>query len=63
LSAGPDTVKCIKLKRSQYAHHIVRTGNSRIPKKVLNRKFRGRRPVARPGLRREDVRRDSLLLI
>jgi len=60
---GPDTVKCVKLKRSQYAYHIVRTGNSRIPKKVLNRKFRGRRLLERPRLRWEDVRRDSLLLM
>ena len=56
---GPDTVKCIKFKISQYAHDIVRMGNTRIPKKVLNRKFRGRRPVKRPLLRWEDVRRDS----
>jgi len=38
-------------------------GNSRTLKKVLNRKFRGRRPVERPRLRWEDVRRDSLLLM
>jgi len=55
----PDTVKCIKFKRLHYAHRIVRMGNSRI----LNRKFRGRRPVERPRLRWEDVRRDSLLLV
>jgi hypothetical protein len=36
--------------------------NSRIPKKVLDGKFHGRRPVGRPRLRWEDVRRDSLLL-
>ena len=39
-------------------HDIVRMGNTRIPKKVLNRKFRGR-PVKRTLLRWEDVRRDS----
>lgn len=59
----PDTVKGIKFVRSQYAHRIVRMGNSRTPKKVLNRKFRGRRPVERPRLRWEDVRKDSLLLM
>jgi hypothetical protein len=38
--------------------------NSRIPKKVLDGKFRGRRPVGRPRLRWEDnIRRDSLLLL
>jgi hypothetical protein len=37
--------------------------NSRIPKKVLDGKFHGRRHVGRPRLRWEDnIRRDSLLL-
>jgi hypothetical protein len=36
--------------------------NSRIPKKVLDGKFHGRRPVGRPRLRWEDIRRESLLL-
>jgi hypothetical protein len=36
--------------------------NSRIPKKVLDGKFYGRRPVGRPRLRWEYIRRDSLLL-
>jgi hypothetical protein len=36
--------------------------NSRIPKKVLDRKYHGRRPVGRPRLRWEDIRRDLLLL-
>jgi hypothetical protein len=36
----------------------------RIPKKVLDGKFHGRRPVGRPRLRWEDnIRRDSLLLL
>ena len=60
---GPDTVKCMKFKRSQYAHRIVRMGNTRIWEKVLNRKFRGRRPVKRPLLRWEDVRRDFFFLL
>jgi hypothetical protein len=38
-------------------------GNTRIPKKVLNRKFRGRRPAKRPLLRWEHVMRDFLLLM
>jgi hypothetical protein len=38
--------------------------NSRIPKKALDAKFHGRRPVGRPQLRWEDnMRRDSLLLL
>jgi hypothetical protein len=37
--------------------------NCRIPKKVLDGKFLGRRPVGRPRLRWKDIiRRDSLLL-
>jgi hypothetical protein len=36
---GPGIVKCIKLKRLQWASHIVRMDNSRIPKKVLDGKF------------------------
>jgi hypothetical protein len=45
---GPDIVKFIKFKRLQWAGHIVQMDNSRIPKKVLDGKFRGRRPVGRP---------------
>jgi hypothetical protein len=60
---GPDIVKFIKFKRLQWASHIVQMDNSRIPKKVLDRKYHGRRPVGRPQLRWEDnIRRDSLLL-
>jgi hypothetical protein len=61
---GPDVVKFIKFKRLQWADHIVRMDNSRIPKKVLDGEFHGRRPVGRPRLRWEDsIRRDSLLLL
>jgi hypothetical protein len=35
-------------------------GNTRIPKKILNGKFSGRRPVERQRLRWEDIRRDSV---
>jgi hypothetical protein len=37
--------------------------NSRIPKKVVGGKFHGRRPVGKPHLRWEDIRRDSTLLV
>ena len=38
--------------------------NSRIPKKVLDEKFRGRRPVGRRRLRwEENIRRDYSLLL
>jgi hypothetical protein len=59
---GPDIVKFIKFKRLQWACHIVWMDNSRIPKKVLDGKFHGRRPVLRPRLRWEDIRRNLLLL-
>jgi hypothetical protein len=61
---GPDIVKFIKFKRLQWASHIVRMDNSRIPKRVLDGKFNGRRPVGIPCLRWEDnIRRNSLLLL
>jgi hypothetical protein len=64
LLGGPDIVKFIKFKRLQWAGHIVRMDNYRIPKKVLDGKFHGRRPVGRPRLRWEgNIRRDSLLNI
>jgi hypothetical protein len=44
---GPDIVKFIKFKRLQCAGHVVRMDNSRLPKKVLDGKFHGRRPVGR----------------
>jgi hypothetical protein len=54
-------VKFIKFKRLQWAGHIlvVRKGNFRIPRRVLDGKFHGRRPMGRPRLRWED----SLLLL
>jgi hypothetical protein len=44
---GPDVVKFIKVKRLQWTGHIIRMDNSRIPIKVLDGKFHGRRPVGR----------------
>jgi hypothetical protein len=63
LLEGHDVMKFIKLERLQWAGHIVQMDNSGIPKKVLDGKFHGRRPVGRPRLRWEDIRRDSLLLL
>lgn len=35
----------------------------RIPKKVENVRFHGRRPLGKPRLRWEDIRKDSSLLL
>jgi hypothetical protein len=60
---GPDIMKYIKFEKLQWAGHVVSMDNSKIPKKVLNDKFHGRRPVGRPQLIREKHgRKDSLLL-
>jgi hypothetical protein len=48
---GSDVVKYIKLKRLLWATVVVRMDSGRIPKKVLDGKFHGRRPMRRPRLR------------
>jgi hypothetical protein len=45
---GSDIVKFINFKRLQWASHIVRMDNSRIPKKVLDGKFHERKCMGRP---------------
>jgi hypothetical protein len=55
---GPDTVRYIKIKRLQWADHIVQ-----MPRKVQNGKLHGRRSVGKPQLRWEHIRRDSSLLL
>jgi hypothetical protein len=47
LLGGPDLVKFIKFERLHWAGHIVQMDNSRIPKKVLDGKLHGRRPVGK----------------
>ena len=42
---------------------MVRTYNYRIPKKLLDGKLHGKRPMGRPRLRLEDIKIDSLLLL
>jgi len=54
---GPDIVRYIKIKRLQWAGHIVQ-----MPREVLNGKLHGR-SVGKPQLRWEHIRRDSLLLL
>jgi hypothetical protein len=60
----PDIVEDIKIRRLVWAGHIIRTEEERIPKKVLNRNFRTKRPVGRPRTRWADVvQKDALQLL
>jgi hypothetical protein len=60
----PDIVKDIKIRRLEWAGHIIRMEEERIPKKVLNRNFHTTRPVGRPRNRWANVfQRDALQLL
>jgi hypothetical protein len=57
-------VEDIIIKRLEWAGHIIRKEEERIPKKVLNGKFHTKRPVGRPRKRWADVvQRDALQLL
>ena len=57
-------VEDIKIRRLEWAGYIIRMEEERIPKKVLNGKFRTTRPVGRPRTRWADVvQRDALQLL
>jgi hypothetical protein len=57
-------VEDIKIIRLQWAGHIIRMGEERIPKKILDGNFRTTRPVGRPRTRWADVvQRDVLQLL
>ena len=57
-------MKYIKFKRLQWAGHVAKTDNARIPTEVRNGKFCGRRPVGKQRLRRRVKNRmDSSLLL
>jgi hypothetical protein len=52
----PNIVEDIKIRRLEWAGHIIRMEEERIPKKkVLNGKFYTTRPVGRPRTRWADV--------
>ena len=54
----------IKIRRLEWAGHIIRMEEERIPKKVLNGNFHTTRPVGRPRTRWADVvQRDALELL
>jgi hypothetical protein len=57
-------VEDIKIKRLEWAGHIIRMEEERVPKKVLNGNFHTTRPVGKPRTRRADVvQRDALQLL
>jgi hypothetical protein len=57
-------VEDIKIRRLEWAGHIIRMEEERIPKKVLNGNFHTTRPVGRPRTRWADVvQRDALQLL
>jgi hypothetical protein len=57
-------VEDIKIRSLEWASHIIRMEEERIPKKVLNGNFCTTRPVGRPRTRWVDVvQRDALQLL
>jgi hypothetical protein len=54
----------IKIRRLEWAGHIIRLKEERTPKKVLNGNFHTTSPVGRPRTRWADVvQRDALQLL
>jgi hypothetical protein len=57
-------VEDIKIRRLEWAGHIIRIEEERIPKKVLNGNFHTTRAVGRPRTRWADVvQMDALQLL
>jgi len=57
-------VEDIKIRRLEWAGHVIRMEEERIAKKVLNGNFHTTRPVGRPRTRWADVvQRDALQLL
>jgi hypothetical protein len=57
-------VEDIKIRRLEWAGHIIRMEKERIPKKGLKGNFHTTRPVGRPRTRWADVvQRDALQLL
>jgi hypothetical protein len=60
----PNIVEDIKIRRLEWARHIIRMEEERIPKKVLNGNFHTTRLVGRPRTRWADVvHTDALQLL
>jgi hypothetical protein len=55
-----DIVNDVKLRRLQWARHVIRMPEERIPRKVMMGKMEGLRPIGRPRKRWMDgVRTDA----
>ena len=64
LYSEPNIVEDIKIRRLEWAGHIIRMEEERIPKKVLNGNFHATRPVGKPRTRWADmVQGDALQLL
>jgi hypothetical protein len=64
LYSETDIVEDIKIRKLDWAGHIIKKKKKRIPKKVLNGNFHTKRPVGRPRTRWADVvQRDALQLL
>jgi hypothetical protein len=64
LYSEPNIVEDIKIRRLEWAGHIIRMEEERIPKKVLIENLHTTRPVGRPKTRWADVvQRDALQLL
>jgi hypothetical protein len=60
----PNIMEDIRIRRLEWAGHIIRMEEERIPKNVLNGNFHTTRPVGRPRTRWTDVvQRDALQLL
>ena len=54
----------VRYKRLQWAGHVIRMEEDRMPRRILQAKFEGRRTVGRPRIRWEDaVRVDAEKLL
>jgi hypothetical protein len=57
-------VKDIRIRRLEWAGHIIKIEEKRIPRKILNGNFHTTRPVGRPRTRWADVvQGDALQLL
>jgi hypothetical protein len=59
-----DIANDVKLRRLQWAGHVIRMPEERIPRKVMTGRLEGVRPIGRPRKRwMDDVRRDARELL